>query len=82
MISQLAYVSKEAKLGENVIVHPFAHIDANVEIGDNCEIYPYASIVSGSRIARAADGKPHTRRKEDQVLLCNPRFPEPTRRDP
>ena len=50
MISQLAYVSKEAKLGENVIVHPFAHIDANVEIGDNCEIYPYAGFVSGSRI--------------------------------
>jgi len=50
MISPLAYVSKDAKLGENVTVHPFAHIDGNVEIGDNCEIFPYASIVSGSRM--------------------------------
>ena len=50
MISDLAYVSPEAKLGENVTVHPFAHIDKNVVIGDNYEIMPYASIVGGTRI--------------------------------
>ena len=50
MISNLAYVDPEAKLGENVTVHPFAHIDKNVVIGDNCEIMPYASIVGGTRI--------------------------------
>lgn len=50
MISPLAYVSEDAKLGKNVTVHPFAHIDGNVEIGDDCVIYPYASIVSGTRM--------------------------------
>ena len=38
MISQLAYVDPDAKLGKDVTVHPFAFIDKNVEIGDNCEI--------------------------------------------
>lgn len=50
MISELSYVSPDAKLGKDVVVHPFAHIDANVTIGDGCEIYPYASIVSGTTL--------------------------------
>lgn len=48
MISPLAYIDTEAKLGKNVTVHPFAYIDKNVEIGDNCTVMPYASILSGS----------------------------------
>ena len=36
MISPLAYVDKEARIGANVTIHPFAYIDKNVEIGDNC----------------------------------------------
>lgn len=50
MISPLAYVDKEARIGKNVTVHPFAYIDKNVEIGDNCTIMPYASILSGTRM--------------------------------
>lgn len=50
MISPLAYVDAEAKLGKNVTVHPFAYIDKHVEIGDNCEILPYASVLSGTRM--------------------------------
>ena len=50
MISPLAYIDTEAKLGKNVTVHPFAYIDKNVEIGDNCTIMPYASILSGTRM--------------------------------
>lgn len=50
MISPLAFVDPEAKLGKDVIVHPFAYIDKNVEIGDNCEILPYASIIRGTRM--------------------------------
>ena len=48
MISPLAYVDKEARIGANVTIHPFAYIDKNVEIGDNCKIMPYASIISGT----------------------------------
>lgn len=50
MISPLAYIDPEAKIGTNVTVHPFAYIDKNVEIGDNCTIMPYASILSGTRM--------------------------------
>ena len=50
MISPLAFISPEAKLGDNVTVYPFAYIDKNVEIGDNCTIMPYASIMSGTKM--------------------------------
>ena len=50
MISTLAFVDPEAKLGNNVTVYPFAFIDKNVVIGDNCVIMPHASIMSGARM--------------------------------
>lgn len=52
MISPLAYVNPDAKIGKDVTIHPFAYIDKNVEIGDNCTIMPYASILSGTRRER------------------------------
>ena len=48
MISPLAYVDPQAKLGKNVEVKPFAYIEKDVVIGDNCIIMPYASILSGT----------------------------------
>lgn len=50
MIRPLAYVNPGAKLGKDVIVHPFAFIDNDVEIGDRCEVLPYASIMKGTRM--------------------------------
>lgn len=50
MISPLAYIDPEAKIGNNVTVYPFAYIDKNVEIGDNCTIMSYTSILSGTRM--------------------------------
>lgn len=50
MISPLAYVHPEAKLGKNVEVSPFAYIDKDVIIGDNNKIMPNATILEGSRI--------------------------------
>lgn len=49
-ISKLAYVDPDAKLGDNIIIHPFVCIEGNVEIGDNCVIRPHAVIRSGARI--------------------------------
>lgn len=48
MISPLAYVDPEAKLGENVEIGPFAYIQKGVVIGDNCTIHPHASILEGT----------------------------------
>jgi UDP-N-acetylglucosamine acyltransferase len=50
MISNLAYIHPDAKLGENVIVEPFAYISGNVVIGDGTWIGPHAVILDGARI--------------------------------
>ena len=52
MISPLAYVDPEAKLGKNVIVQPFAYIEKGVEIGDDCIIMSFASILKGTRMGK------------------------------
>ncbi len=43
-ISDKAYVSASAKIGEDVYIAPFAFIGENVVIGDNTEIYSNVSI--------------------------------------
>jgi UDP-N-acetylglucosamine acyltransferase len=50
MISNLAYIHPDAKLGENVVVEPFAYIAGNVVIGDGTWIGPHAVIMDGARI--------------------------------
>lgn len=50
MISPLAYIHPEAKIGENVEIGPFVFVDKNVVIGNNNKIMPHATILDGSRI--------------------------------
>lgn len=50
MISPLAYIDPEARIGKNVTIHPFAYIDKNVVIGDDCVIMSFASILRGTRL--------------------------------
>lgn len=52
ILSNLAYIHPEAKIGNNVIIDAFAFIDKNVEIGDGTHIHPHASILSGARIGK------------------------------
>lgn len=52
MISNLAYVHPDAKLGERVTVEPFAYIAGDVSIGDDCWIAPHAVILDGARIGK------------------------------
>ena len=54
MISPLAYIHPEAKIGENVEIAPFVFIDKNVVIGDNNKIMANANILYGSRIGNGA----------------------------
>lgn len=51
-ISDKAYIHKDAKIGKNVTIYPFAYIEEDVEIGDDCIIYPYVSIMNGTRMGR------------------------------
>lgn len=52
VLSNLAYVHPEAKIGNDVTIDAFAYIDKNVEIGDGCHIHPHVSILSGARIGK------------------------------
>ena len=51
-IHPLACVHPNAKLGENVVVGPYAYIDEFVEIGDNTSILPHATIFNYVKIGR------------------------------
>ena len=52
MISNLAYIHPDAKLGENVTVEPFAYIEADVVIGEGSWIGPHASVMAGTRMGK------------------------------
>jgi UDP-N-acetylglucosamine acyltransferase len=50
MISPLAYIHPEAKIGSNVEIAPLVYIDKNVVIGDNNQIMSHVTVLSGARI--------------------------------
>lgn len=50
MISPLAYIHPEAKIGQNCNIGPFCYIDKNVVIGDNNTLMNSVTVLYGSRI--------------------------------
>lgn len=50
MISNLAYVHPDAKIGENVTIEPFAYIAADTVIGAGSHIKAHASVLEGARL--------------------------------
>jgi UDP-N-acetylglucosamine acyltransferase len=50
MISNLAYVHPDARLGENVTVEAFTYISENTVIGGGTWIGPHATILYEARI--------------------------------
>ena len=52
MISPLAYIHPNAKIGKNVTVEPFAYIQGDVEIGDDTWIGPNSVTMDGARIGK------------------------------
>lgn len=52
MISPLAQVHPQAKIGENVTIEAFSVVYEDVEIGDNTHIMPNVTIFNGSRIGK------------------------------
>ncbi len=53
MISKLAYIHPDAKIGKNVTIEPFAAIYGDVEIEEDSWIGPNATIMDGARIGKA-----------------------------
>jgi UDP-N-acetylglucosamine acyltransferase len=52
MISNLAFIHPDAKIGKDVTVDPFAYIAGNVVIGDGTWVGPNATIMDGARIGK------------------------------
>ena len=52
MISNLAFVHPDARLGKDVTVGPFAYISGNAVIGDGTWVGPNATIMDGARIGK------------------------------
>jgi UDP-N-acetylglucosamine acyltransferase len=52
MISNLAFVHPDARLGKDVTVEPFVYISGNAIIGDGTWIGPNATIMDGARIGK------------------------------
>jgi UDP-N-acetylglucosamine acyltransferase len=52
MISNLAFIHPEAKLGKDVTIEPFAYIAGNVIIGEGTWIGPNATVMDGARIGK------------------------------
>ncbi len=50
MIHETAIVSKDAKIGQNVVIGPYCVISSDVEIGDNCHFANGVIIDNGARI--------------------------------
>jgi UDP-N-acetylglucosamine acyltransferase len=52
MISNLAFIHPDAKIGKDVTVEPFAYIAGNVVIGEGTWVGPNATIMDGARIGK------------------------------
>lgn len=52
MISKLAFIHPDAKIGKDVIVEPFSYIAGNVVIGDETWVGPNSTIMDGARIGK------------------------------
>jgi UDP-N-acetylglucosamine acyltransferase len=52
MISNLAFIHPDAKIGKDVTVEPFAYIAGNVIIGEGTWIGPNSTIMDGARIGK------------------------------
>lgn len=52
MISPLAHIHPDAKLGTDVTVEPFAFIDGDVVVGDGSWIGPHAVLMNGARLGK------------------------------
>ena len=50
MISPLASIHPDARIGENVEIGPFTTISADVEIGEGTWIGPNVTIMDGARM--------------------------------
>jgi UDP-N-acetylglucosamine acyltransferase len=52
MDNSKVYIHPEAKIGNNVVIDPFAYIAGDVVVGDDCWIGPHTTLLDGTRLGR------------------------------
>ncbi|MGI6263050.1 MAG: UDP-3-O-(3-hydroxymyristoyl)glucosamine N-acyltransferase [Succiniclasticum sp.] len=68
VISPLAYIAEDAKVGKNVAVMPFAVIDSGAEVGDNTVVYPYTYVGRHVKVGTDCILYPHVTIRENCVV--------------
>lgn len=68
VISPLACVAEDAKLGKNVAVQAFAVVEAGAEIGDNTVIYPHVYVGRHVKVGSGCVFYPHATIRENCVI--------------
>lgn len=68
VLSPLAYIADDAKVGRNVAVMPFAVIDSGAEVGDNTVIYPYTYVGRHVKVGTDCILYPHVTIRENCVV--------------
>ena len=58
-IDPLAFISPNAKIGENCYIGAFAVIEDNAVVGDGCQIYPHTYVGQGVTIGKDSILYPH-----------------------
>lgn len=68
VISPLAYIAEDAKVGKNVAIMPFAVIDKGAEVGDNTVIYPHVYVGRHVRVGSDCIIYPNVTIRENCVV--------------
>lgn len=68
IVSPLASVAGDAKIGSNVSIQPFAVVDSGAEIGDNTVLYPHTYVGRNVKVGRDCVLYPSATIREDCVL--------------
>lgn len=79
LISPLAHIHPDAKIGNNVRIHPFCFVGPDVEIGSDCELHPHVVIHKHTKIGHnntfysfcsiGGDPQDHSYKGEDTELI-------------
>ena len=70
-IEEPSYISKSAKLGQNIYIGAFSYIGDNVVIGDNTRIFPGCYVGDNATVNKGTILHPGVRVYNDCIIGCN-----------
>ena len=67
-------ISKKAKIGNNVFIHPLALVEENVVIGENTKIGPFCIVRKGAEIGKNCNFTAYCEIRENVIIGDNTSF--------